>query len=243
MERVYLFSREEFDGAEVTGAAARHLRTVLRVKPGARFAGYDGAREWLLRVERVRGDAVEVSVERRRELPPGPCGRVLLAPALIKGQRWDWLLEKAAELGVGAIAPVAAARSVVRIGREDAPERLERWRRILGSAAAQCAGRSPEISAPMPLDEFLISAEKAPNRYILIMRPDAAPLAELAKSASPGRIALLAGPEGDWTEDEAAAAVSAGFVAASLGPLILRSETASLAAAATVAAVAPREDR
>ena len=239
MERVYL---EDFSGTEVRGAAARHLKKVLRVRPGALFAGYDGEREWLLRVERAGGDSVDVSVESRRELPAAPCGRVLLAPSLIKGQRWDWLLEKAAEMGVGRIAPVAAARSVVRLGRGDMSDRMLRWRRILGSAAAQCAGRTPEIAAPVELDELLKSTEGEPNKYILIKRPDSAPLAELARNALPGTIALLIGPEGDWTDREAAAAEKAGCKAASLGPLILRSETAAVAAAATVAAVTAAED-
>jgi 16S rRNA (uracil1498-N3)-methyltransferase len=236
---VYL---DEFDGNEVLGEAARHLKSVLRLKPGEAFAGYDGAREWIFRAERVGAGAVAVKVESVRDLPTAPGRAVILAPALIKGQRWDWLLEKSVEMGVGAIAPVAAERSVVRVAAEDVPDRLARWRRILGSAAAQCAGRMPEISGPVALGELLKGAGGIENKYILAKRPGAAPLAELVRSAAPGRIVLLIGPEGDWTEREAAEAEDAGFDPATLGPLILRSETAALAAAATVAAAAQRED-
>ncbi len=233
MERVYV---ESLRGGCVSGAAVNHLRNVLRLRRGDVFLGYDGLRELRLRVEAARGAEVVVVIEAQRELPPAPGGRIILAPALVKGRRWDWLLEKAAELGVGEIAPVAAARCVVRVSEEEAAEKTARWRRVLGAAAAQCAGRIPEISAPVALSGFLHRVSGESNKYLLISKDDALPLLELVEASDPGKIVLLIGPEGDWTEEEAAAAEAAGFRAASLGPLILRAETASLAASVIAAA-------
>jgi len=236
MERVYI---ESLRDGRVGGAAANHIRNVLRLRRGDVFLGYDGLRELCLRVEDPRGAEVAVAVEAERELPPAPGGRIILAPALVKGPRWDWLLEKAAELGVGEIAPVAAERCVVRIPENEAEEKTARWKRVLGAAAAQCAGRVPLISGPVALSDFLSRVSGAPNKFLLILKDGARPLAESASAAAPGKIVLLIGPEGDWTEDEAAAAEAAGFQAASLGPLILRAETAALAAS-VIAAVIPK---
>jgi 16S rRNA (uracil1498-N3)-methyltransferase len=233
MERVYL---DKFEGGAVGGAAANHIRNVLRLRPGGTFAGYDGAREFILRVESSRGGEVNVSVESGRELPEAPGARVTLAPALIKGPRWDWLLEKSVELGVGEIIPVAAARCVVRAAGAGLEGRMERWRRILGGAAAQCAGRAPAIRAPVAFKQLTGGVAAAFSARIILMKgPESAPLAESLRGAASGRIMLLIGPEGGWTEEEAAAAIEAGFRPGSLGPLILRAETAAIAAAAVAA--------
>ncbi|MFA6447833.1 MAG: RsmE family RNA methyltransferase [bacterium] len=229
MERVYL---DKFDGVSVEGAAAGHLKNVLRVKPGDVFAGYDGRSEFRLRVEEARRGDVRVTVESGRELPEAPGGRILLGASLIKGPRWDWLLEKAAELGVGEIAPLAAARTVVRIDESETSEKVARWRRMLGAAAAQCAGRAPEIKAPERLEDFIRRVAREKHKYVLLLKAGAKPLAELVRDAAGGRIVLLIGPEGDWTEEESDAALAAGFEAATLGPLILRSETAAIVSAA-----------
>jgi 16S rRNA (uracil1498-N3)-methyltransferase len=221
----------------LSGAAAGHLKKVLRVKSGDVFAGYDGRSEFRLRVESTGGADVRVAVEAERELPEAPGARVILAASLIKGPRWDWLLEKATELGVGEIAPIVSVRTVVRIAESEAPEKVARWKRILGASAAQCAGRAPEIAAPAALKEFILRTAREANKFVLLLKPDAKPLAELIKDGAAGRIVLLVGPEGDWTEEESGTALAAGYESASLGTLILRSETAAIAAAAIAANV------
>ena len=235
MERVYL---DEFSGSVVGGAAAGHIKKVLRLKAGDVFAGYDGAREFVLKVESFRGAEVEVAVESERELPEAPCGRVTLAASMIKGPRWDMLLEKSAELGVGEIIPVVAERCVVRADAADAEGKLARWRRILGGAAAQCAGRAPAICGPVSMKQLVAEVgDGFSGRIILLKGPESAPLVDLLRGAGEGRIMILVGPEGDWTDAEACAASEAGFRAASLGRLILRAETAAIAAAAVAASV------
>ncbi|HOC91324.1 MAG TPA: RsmE family RNA methyltransferase [bacterium] len=229
MERVWL---DDFDGTAVRGAAARHAVKVLRARVGDVFAGYDGSRERILRVAGFDGGAVLADVVAERDLPETPGSRLTLAAALLKGRRWDLLLEKAAELGVGRIIPLAAERSVAKLSGEDSSERLERWRRILGGASAQCAGRAPEICEPENLASAVARLSGAPNKFILITRGAAESFATAVRELEDGETVVMVGPEGDWSDSESRAAADSGFRAAALGPLILRAETAAIAAAA-----------
>ncbi len=231
MERVWL---DEFDGGAVRGAAARHAVKVLRARVGDVFAGYDGSSERILRVSGFDGGAVLVDVIAERELPETPGSRLTLAAALLKGRRWDLLLEKAAELGVGRIVPLAAERSVAKLAGEDSPDRMERWRRILGGASSQCAGRVPQICEPESPASALKMLSGATNKFILITRGTAESFASAVRELEDGETVVMVGPEGDWTDAETQAAAAAGFRAAGLGPLILRAETAAIAAAALV---------
>jgi len=231
LERVWL---DDFDGAAVRGAAARHAVKVLRARVGDVFAGYDGSRERTLRVAGFDGGAVLVEALAERELPQTPGSRLTLAAALLKGRRWDLLLEKAAELGVGRIIPLAAERSVAKLAGEDSAERLERWRRILGGASAQCAGRIPGICEPESPASAVERLSGAPNKFIFITRGAAESFATAVRELEDGETVVMVGPEGDWTDAETQSAAAAGFRAAALGPLILRAETAAIAAAALV---------
>ncbi len=200
------------------------------MKPGGVFAGYDGAKEWILKYEGAGRDDVRVSVESERLLPETPGGRVTIAPAIIKGRRWDWIIEKATELGAGVIAPVIAGRSVVKITDRDTDEKMVRWRRIAGAACAQCAGRAPEIRRPLSLEEFIEKSRGLPGRFVMMKTAGAEPFCKLTAGSRAGEKILLVGPEGDWTEEEAEMIVASGFQPATLGETILRSETAAIAA-------------
>jgi 16S rRNA (uracil1498-N3)-methyltransferase len=217
------------DGLLDDAAAVRHLVKVLRLGAGDEFLAYDGAHELRLRIESVSGGSVRVAELARRALEP--TADLTVAQCLIKGRRWDVFLEKMSELGVARILPVVSARSVARVDEERHEHRLARWHKIARAAAAQSAGRTPIILDPTPLPAALERlATTAKNRVVVCFSPDAAPLADALFAAAPGQTALLLGPEGDFTPDELDAALSAEFAPAHIGPRILRSETAAVAA-------------
>ena len=221
--------------------AAAHVRKVLRLRNGDTFAGYDGECGYELKLLGGSASGLEVEVLSRSELPR-PAAEVVLAPALLKGRRWETLLEKAVELGAAAVWPVAAERSVVNLKAGDAAAKTGRWEKIMQAASAQCAGRLPGLEAPAPFAEVLERAADARSRIILSAGEGAAPAAQIGEAAASGKVVILSGPEGDWTEAELAEAEKAGFKRVGLGPRILRSETAALAALAIASALQERTD-
>jgi 16S rRNA (uracil1498-N3)-methyltransferase len=160
--------------------------------------------------------------------------RITLCASLFKFDRFEWLVEKATELGVDAILPVVAARSDKGLA-EASRKRSERWRRIAYEAGQQSRRLSPpEIRAAASFAEVLLFP--APFRYFLD-ETGGDPLLRALPAGRPteAHAALLTGPEGGWTEAEREAAIAAGWLAASLGPQILRAETAALAGVAILA--------
>lgn len=237
MKRDRVFVGEMADGLITDASAVAHIAKSLRLKPGDEFAGYDGRRELALRLKAVGRDSAETEIISEREILPASKSEIVLAAALTKAARWEWMLEKAVELGISAALPVMSERCEVKWKREQ-PGRdrtVERWNRIMRSAVAQSAGRMPELMEPVSF-EGLLSFVTCENKYILA--EGGGPLAEAVGGAAPGKILLAVGPEGGWTPEELRAAREAGFISASLGPTILRSETAALAAVAVAASAA-----
>ncbi len=236
MARRRFFVDRVHDGrAELTGDQAHHLRRVLRVEAGRRYEISDNERVYLAEVtlsttKRIVFDVVE-------ELPaPEPALNLDLYLALIKFDRLELAIEKATELGVRRIVPVIASRSEKGLERA-AVKRSQRWRRIAREAGQQARRvRPPEISGAVKFRSALESG--AERRYILDEASSAPPLLETL-SASSGDLrdtALLVGPEGGWTSEERREALEAGWASASLGPQILRAETAAIAATAILSA-------
>jgi 16S rRNA (uracil1498-N3)-methyltransferase len=232
-----LFFVEHVRGAqcEIAGERAHHLRTVLRVEPGERYEVSDNERLWLAEVESVRRDRVLFRLIEPAVPRTLPVQLTLLA-ALVKFERLEWMFEKATELGVGRLVLVEAARCEAGLERA-ARKRMERWRRILLEASQQARRvRLPELDGPMPFAQAV--ENPADHRFFLDEQGTApgvfAQLPELRSSSDV--VALLVGPEGGWTDAERNLAAAAGWRRASLGPLILRSETAALAALAILAA-------
>jgi len=221
------------DRAGVESARAHHLARVVRLKPGEWVEVSDYERLFEAEVESAAGKEVIFRLERELAAPrAGPALEVWLA--VIKFPRFEWALEKLTELGVSAVVPVAAERSDRGLVRA-AAKRAERWRTIAEEAAQQSRRMAPpEVAGPASLLEAL--SRPAGRRVFLDF--DAPPLREIAAAES-GATALLIGPEGGWTDDERAAAVRTGAVAASFGRAVLRAETAAIAAAATVLHLAP----
>jgi len=218
--------------AEITGPDAHHLTRVLRVEAGQQFEITDSARAWLVEVETARKDLVRFRVI--EEIDAGPeLPETTLYLALIKFERFEWAAEKATELGVTRIVPVESSRSERGLF-EGARKRVERWQRIAREASEQSRRlRAPEVAAPMRLAEAL--QDTSAHRCWLDEQPVAKPLMSVFSPAAGDACALLIGPEGGWTDAERAEFSRAGWVGASLGPNILRAETAACAALAVVA--------
>ncbi|HET8691111.1 MAG TPA: 16S rRNA (uracil(1498)-N(3))-methyltransferase, partial [Steroidobacteraceae bacterium] len=159
-----------------------------------------------------------------------------LLQGIARAERMDLVVQKATELGVAAIHPVATARSVVKVGGESGARKLEHWRGIVVAACEQCGrGRLPAVGEPRPLADAL--STPAADGFRAVLTPGA-PVALAAAARGARAIELLVGPEGGLEDAEVAAAVAAGFHPCSLGPRVLRSETAAIAAIAVLQSVA-----
>ncbi len=211
---------------------ARHAARALRLAEGDAITLFNGrGGEYAARIDRIHKDDVAVSVtgfagvERESRL------RVMLAQGISSGERMDYTLQKAVELGVTAIQPIAARRSVVKLTGERADRRVAHWQGVVASACEQC-GRNqvPIVAPPLTLANWL--GQKAPGRLLFL-----SPLAESRLADLPVPTAtdcLVAGPEGGFEADEIAALHAAGAVPVRLGPRVLRTETAALAALAAM---------
>ena len=231
LRRVFADSIE--DGlARVEGDRARHLYKVARLAPGEAVEVSDGVQAYAAVVERASARRVDFRLGAQLAAPPPRVG-VELHLAVIKFPRWEWALEKATELGVEAIAPIAAERSDRGL-LSAAEKRVERWRKIAEEAAQQARRlASPEVTQPLSL----AAALRRPADLRLLLDFDAPLLREhTARTAlsPPARVALLVGPEGGWSEAERQAALEAGCLPAAFGRAVLRSETAAVAAAAAL---------
>jgi 16S rRNA (uracil1498-N3)-methyltransferase len=218
--------------AEIVGESAQHLTRVLRVEAGQTFEITDNSRVWLATVESARKDLVRFNVT--QELDPGPpAPEVTLYMALIKFDHFEWAVEKATELGVTRIVPVAAARSERGLF-EGGQKRAERWRRIAHEASEQSRRlRFPEIDAPAKISRAL--ADASTHRYWCDERPGAPPLIAAFRMRTGDSTAVLIGPEGGWTDTERDQFQATGWLGVSLGPLVLRAETAVCAALSVIA--------
>ena len=208
---------------------SHHLLKVLRCKPGTDLEVFNGrGGSFAATLAGSRGALALVAVgdfaPADRESPLA----IELAIGISRGERMDWVVQKAVELGAAAIRPLVTQRTEVRLGGERADKKLGHWRQIAIAACEQCGrNRIPAIHAPQPLAEALPTAAG----LRLVLAPGAVqPLAALADQ--PTAVTLLIGPEGGLAPEEIAAAQAAGFVAVSLGPRVLRTETAPLAALA-----------
>lgn len=218
---------------EVKGSEARRLVRVMRVRPGEEVQLFDGrGRAWNGHVMRVAPGrlAVRLSHPEPEGAGPEPVLRLVLLQAVPKGDRMELALEKATELGVSEVWPVITKRSVVR--PDGSGGRLVRWRRVVETAARQ-AGRLavPEVRPPLAWDRALLEVTQLGGRWARIVAWEQAegPLtAVLSRGAAPdlAGVVMAAGPEGGLTRDEVRLAESADFEVVSLGPRVLRAETA-----------------
>jgi 16S rRNA (uracil1498-N3)-methyltransferase len=211
---------------------SRHAATVLRLRPGDAVTVFDGlGREATARVVESGKQAVRLAVGEPR-LTARPAMRLVLAVAIPKGSTIDWIIEKAVELGAAQVIPLLTERTVVRLAPADRVDRQRKWQRIALEAAKQCGQNwLPSVLPPQPLADALASAPPSDFQWPLVasLQPDARPLAPtLAALPAPAAAALWIGPEGDFTPDEYHQLRAAGLLPVSLGPTVLRVETAAL---------------
>jgi 16S rRNA (uracil1498-N3)-methyltransferase len=232
MRRRFLVDSFENGRAELRGSDARHLGRVLRAHPGQLYELSDGRSVWLAKVAQVERDRLEFTL-----VEPVAASQVSLEVSLlisiVRFAHFEWAIEKATELGVAAIQPVAASRTERGL-IDAAAKRHTRWEKIAREAAQQSRRLAPpRLLPPLRAGEAFRQAASQ-RRLLLSERPGAPPLEKFRPAAPLSSLALAFGPEGGWTDAELALAGQAGFQEASLGPLILRAETAVVAALAVV---------
>lgn len=215
--------------------AVRHAQ-VLRLQPQSAVTLWTGeGGQWQARITEMGRGSVTVQVLAHEPIEREPAMQTQLLVGVMASERMDWLVEKATELGAARITPVQLARSAYSLKSEQAQKKRQHWQAVAVAACEQCGrNRLPQIELPVPLAQALQSLAPQSRRYLLSLRqpPDGAQLpAHHPTSATlPGPpLAFLSGPEGGLTEAEEEAALQAGFVPVSLGPRVLRAETAPLA--------------
>jgi 16S rRNA (uracil1498-N3)-methyltransferase len=228
------FFVDQFTGqtAVIDGETAHHLGRVLRAQQGQLYELSDGANVWLGRIEGVTRDRVEFALVEEIASHPPPLDVTLLL-SVVKFDAFEWAIEKATELGVSTIVPLAAARSEKAL-LVAAAKRADRWKKILVEASQQSRRVRVPVLAPLMRPDQGFDAHRTGTCVMLSERADAPPLREVVAPQAEVKAVLAIGPEGGWTDEELGAATLAAFREASLGKLILRTETAVIAALASL---------
>lgn len=228
------FFVEQFaDGtAVIAGESANHLGRVLRAQEGQLYELSDGEKVWLGRITKVTRDTVEFALQEELEAFR-PTLDVTLFLAVVKFDSFEWAIEKATELGVAAIVPLAAARSEKAL-LHAAEKRAARWQKILAEAAQQSRRLGMPVLDPLTKPERAFSRIQDGIKLLLSEKPGTPPIRKLLIGQRATKVTIGIGPEGGWTDDELEVATKAGFQHVSLGKLILRTETAVVAALASL---------
>jgi 16S rRNA (uracil1498-N3)-methyltransferase len=228
------FFIEQFAGqhAVMEGEAAHHLGRVLRAQPGQLYELSDGTKVWLGRIDTVTRDTVEFSLMEEIAAHQ-PSLQTTLLLSVVKFDSFEWALEKATELGVHRIVPLAAARSEKAL-LAAAAKRAERWKKLLHEASQQSRRAQLPILDSPARPEAAFAECRQEVRIFLSEAPGATALREVLRDQQVKTAVLAIGPEGGWTETELSVARTAQFQEASLGKFILRTETAVVASLAAI---------
>jgi 16S rRNA (uracil1498-N3)-methyltransferase len=216
---------------------SHHAVRVLRLKTGDAVVLFNGdGAEYAAVISQVGRDRLALDVTGRSVVDRESPLAVTLAQAVSGGDRMDYTVQKAVELGVAAIQPLAAERSVVRLAGERAVKRVEHWRAVVAASCEQCGrNRLPEVAPLLPLEAFLaVEAGRGSVSRLMLSPHSARDLRTLDRPTGP--MLLLAGPEGGFSPPETRAAERAGFLPVRIGPRVLRTETAAVAALAAIQA-------
>lgn len=233
LKRIYVADRLAA-GAELHLAeeAARYLGRVLRLRVGDTvhvFNGDDG--EWSATISRFGKDRVSLAVHDIVANAVEPRLKIHLVQGISRGERMDFVVQKATELGVVRITPVLTDHGVVKLDDKRAAKRRLHWQRVAESACEQSGRVSPpQVDAPLPLNDWLGAAHGGDSTNLVLVPGAGQPLSGVP--APPAGLCVLIGPEGGFSERECDDAAFAGFEAVTLGPRILRTETAAVAALA-----------
>jgi 16S rRNA (uracil1498-N3)-methyltransferase len=216
------------------GEEAHHCLDVIRCREGDRIVVFNGAgSEAEAEIVATAKGAVTLKTILVVSTPR-PTAAITLGQAVPKGKNMDLIIQKATELGASRLVPLLSERTVVQLDGEDLDKKRQKWQRVAIEACKQCGQNwVPEVTAPVKVEAFVRSV-KDPLRLIAAIGPESRPLKALLAeqteegSPSPAAATVMIGPEGDFTPAEIATAVTHGFLPLSLGPIILRSETAAI---------------
>jgi 16S rRNA (uracil1498-N3)-methyltransferase len=232
MRRRFFVERFTDRNAVVEGDTAHHLGRVLRAQQGQLYELNDGSKVWLGRIDMVTRERIDFALV--EELPANrPALDITLLLSIVKFDAFEWAIEKATELGVATIVPLAARRSEKGL-LAASKKRAERWVKILTEASQQSRRLRVPVLMHGERPEQGFANHQAGARILLSERADALPLREILSHERTTQAVLAIGPEGGWTDDEVIGAKAAGFREASLGNLVLRTETAVVAALASL---------
>lgn len=215
-------------------ASSHQIAHVLRMRPGAQVIVFDNSGlEYQVELSEVHGKSVTGRILARRRVDTEPRISLTLYAAVLKGEKFEWVLQKGTEVGVGCFVPLLGERTVARDPAQIESKRA-RWERIIQEATEQSGRvRLPTLARPTPFAAALAHSV-AQNDLTLFLSPEpsASPLTGLSSDIRPLRVGLFIGPEGGFSDSELAQAQAAGLRPFSLGPRILRAETAAVVAAA-----------
>ena len=212
---------------------SHHAVSVLRLKTGEPVVLIDGkGRSFLGSVSGIEDGRLRVKIEPPLDSPTGTTERsshfqITMAVSVIKPERMELLIQKACELGVHSIIPVRSERSIIKLPKERWQEKIKRWQKIASESCKQCGLLLiPEVHEVTDLKNVFSDASAYDRIIIPTLVVSTKPLYEVLKGSRVGRLLVLIGPEGDFTKKEVALAASHGAVPVTLGPLVLRTETA-----------------
>lgn len=227
--------RWDLDALSLDEGETHHLRDVLRMKPGERVAVFNGqGAEVTAEIADVAKDVTKLKRLHHGKTPPLPC-RITLAQAIPKGKTMDLIVQKATELGAAAIVPLISERTVTQLDADEAGKKREKWRQVAIEAAKQCGQNwLPDIPVPVAPRAFFEQGRRFDLMLIASLQSDAVHLKQVLaeheeeRGRLPASALVLVGPEGDFTPAESALAKSFGCRPITLGPIVLRTETASI---------------
>jgi 16S rRNA (uracil1498-N3)-methyltransferase len=210
------------------GSAANHIMRVLRLENGDALTLFDGrGGEYGARIAGFSRDSVQAEVQEHRNVERESKLSLTLAQGISRGERMDWVMQKATELGVTRIIPVITERTVVKLDERQSARKQQHWRAIVIAACEQSGrNRVPEVAAPCAFHEVLRLGDGT-GKKLLLSPAGSLNAHDLALS---GPATVLVGPEGGLSQDEQDLAIAAGFVQVRMGPRVLRTETAAVAA-------------
>jgi 16S rRNA (uracil1498-N3)-methyltransferase len=237
MHRFYV-APENWDpeGFPLRGSEAHHARNVLRMHTGEKLVLFNGeGRELTAEIPNVADQEIRLRKLHEAKTPPLRC-KIVLGQAIPKGKNMDLIVQKAVEIGAAGIAPIISNRTIVQVDSETALQKQTKWQQIAIEAAKQCGQNwLPRIHTPKKLAEFFsFSGQAFDLRLIGSLQPDAQQLKKILETYSkehgdrPQSVLMLVGPEGDFTPAELALARQHGCQPITLGPIILRVETAAI---------------
>ena len=230
LSRVYVDAAlEPGTRMRLEGSAASHITRVLRLRVGEPLTLFNGrGGEYAAGIDKAHGGEVTVAVGEHQAIERESPLAITLVQGISRGERMDLVVQKATELGVARLVPVLTERSVVRLDAHQADRKVLHWRAIVIGACEQSGrNRLPEVLSPVALGEFLRGGDASGTRLLLSPRATRR-IAEIERPA--GKVTVLIGPEGGLSDEEQKAASAAGYQAVRMGPRVLRTETAALAA-------------